>query len=355
MRQRLTRGRAMLSERMAAIVEETLECGGPGEAFTRNVLAALPMGAGALGAKAGAMSKVALTAGGAGAAAAKSGLGIKLLAGAGALPALIGMLPGCLDFRMRYDTAKTPEARRLLVGAYVSMHAGMALGIAGTALWAWVFRGMTRDHMGIFAAGLVFVSTMPALAGFAWSRRQFRRLSPAGATGKDTGAGRTAWEGPGFEYRSERCLLGWPLVHVRTGRMGRGFRNPVKAWFAIGDVAVGRLFAGGGLAMAPVSLGGMTLGLVSSGGIALGGLALGGTVVGAAAVGGVAVGGLAFGGVAMGVMAQGGMAFTHLAGSERFHRMAETLMIASGVAWGLAWLPPLGFIGWHCWRRRKMR
>lgn len=354
-RQRLTRGRAMLSERMAAIVEETLECGGPGGAFTQNVLAALPVTAGAMGAKAGAMSKAALAASGASATAAKSGLGIKLLAGAGALPALISILPGCLDFRMRYDAAKTPEARRSLVRAYVGMHAGVALGMAGTVLWAWVFRGMTREHVGIFVAGLVVVSTLPTLGGFAWGRRQLQRLSLDGSIGDVARVGRTAWEGPGFEYRSERSVLGWPLVHVRTGRKGSGFRNPVKAWFAIGDVAVGRLFAGGGFAVAPVSVGGMTLGLVSSGGIAVGGFALGGMVVGAVALGGMAVGGLAFGGMAVGVMAQGGMALTHLAGGERFHRMAETLMIASGVAWGLAWLPPLVFIGWHCWRRRAVR
>ena len=345
-RQRLARGRAMLSERMATIVEETLERGGPGAAFTQAVLAALPVG-GAAGAKVGAMSKAALTAGGLGAAAAKGGVGLKLLAGAGVLPMLLSAVPGSLDFRARYDAAKTSEERRMVVRVHVGLYAGVALGMAGVVLCTRVFRGVVQDHVGIFVLAVMMATTVPTLAGVAWGRRPFRRGLAGG--GAEAALSR---EGPGFEYRSERRLLGWPLVQVRTGRKGSGFRHPVKAWIAVGDVAVGRLFAGGGFAVAPVSVGGMTLGLLSSGGIAAGGFALGGIALGAVALGGMAAGGLAYGGMVAGVMANGGMAFTHFASSERYDHLASAVLDASVVAWGLAWLPPLVFIGWHSWRRR---
>lgn len=358
-RQRLARGRAMLSERMAAIVEETLERGGPGAGFTQAVLAALPAGAGAVGgtvAKTGAMSKAAVTAGGVGAAAAKGGLGVKLLASLGVLPALLSGVAGSLDFRMQHDAARTPEAKRLVTQTYAAVHAGIALGMMGLMLWVWAFRGRTQNHAWIYAIGLVVVVALPLVLSALWSRRRFRHFAATDLAGQDAAANaRAVWKGPGFEYRSERCLLGWPLVQVRTGRKGSGFRQPVKAWIAVGDVAVGRLFASGGLAVAPVAIGGVTLGLLSSGGIALGGFALGGIAFGAFAVGGTAIGAMAYGGAAAGLKANGGMVSTHWVSSEWFDHLARVLLDASVWAWGLAWLPPLVFIGWHRWRTRAVR
>jgi hypothetical protein len=104
-----------------------------------------------------------------------------------------------------------------------------------------------------------------------------------------------------MEYRSSARFLGLPLVHIATASVtdGRYRRGVATAWFAIGDVAVGVLFACGGVALGSVALGGAAFGLLPIGGFALGLLALGGIALGMTAVGGAAfawhaaIGGLA--------------------------------------------------------------
>jgi hypothetical protein len=104
-----------------------------------------------------------------------------------------------------------------------------------------------------------------------------------------------------MEYRSSIGLLGLPLVHIATGSVvdGRYRRGVATAWFAVGDIAVGVLFAIGGLALGGLCIGGAAIGLVPLGGFALGVLAIGGLALGVVAIGGgaiawyAAVGGLA--------------------------------------------------------------
>jgi hypothetical protein len=73
----------------------------------------------------------------------------------------------------------------------------------------------------------------------------------------------------------------------------------VTAWIAVGNCAVGALFAFGGLAVAPASIGFCALGLVPFGGIAIGLLALGGIGLGVWTFGGFALGWQSFGGCAV--------------------------------------------------------
>jgi len=94
------------------------------------------------------------------------------------------------------------------------------------------------------------------------------------------------------EYRSERCLFGLPLLHVRYEPAAPG-AAPARGWIAVGDVAEGVLFA--------------------MGGVARGGIAVGGVAIGVLAVGAVALGPLALGGVAFGLLAFGGATFAHTA------------------------------------------
>ena len=104
-----------------------------------------------------------------------------------------------------------------------------------------------------------------------------------------------------MEFRSRARLLGIPLIHIATGAVteGRYRRGVATAWFAVGDIAIGVLFAGGGVALGGISLGGAALGVVPIGGLALGLLAAGGLAFGVVAVGGAAfawyaaIGGLA--------------------------------------------------------------
>src|SRR5688572_1926491 len=85
---------------------------------------------------------------------------------------------------------------------------------------------------------------------------------------------------PAWEYRSKIELCGLPLVHIRIGGGVAAQYQPVKAWIAVGDCAIGVLFSFGGIAIAPVSIGGLAIGLFPFGGCALGMLALGGTSLG---------------------------------------------------------------------------
>jgi hypothetical protein len=68
------------------------------------------------------------------------------------------------------------------------------------------------------------------------------------------------------DYRSRWTLLGLPLVHIQL-ECRRGDRTvPAKGWIAVGNIAYGALFAGGGLAVAPISLSGFAVGLIALGG-----------------------------------------------------------------------------------------
>jgi hypothetical protein len=80
-------------------------------------------------------------------------------------------------------------------------------------------------------------------------------------------------------------------VHIATGALvhGRYRRGVATAWVAVGDIAIGVLFACGGVALGGISLGGAALGLLPIGGFALGVLAVGGLALGVVAVGGAAL------------------------------------------------------------------
>lgn len=99
-------------------------------------------------------------------------------------------------------------------------------------------------------------------------------------------------------YRSDKELMGLPLVSVNLGTMG-----VAKGIIAIGDVAVG-VVAVGGFSLGILSFGGIGMGLIAFGGLALAGL-LG--------IGGVAIaGGVAMGGAAVAYhLAMGGSAVAH--------------------------------------------
>jgi len=117
---------------------------------------------------------------------------------------------------------------------------------------------------------------------------------------------------PAWEYQSRFELCGLPFVHVRVGGGLAAEGQPVKAWIAVGDCALGLLFSFGGIAVAPISIGGLAIGLLPFGGCALGLFALGGTSLAMWSFGGLAIGWEAFGGCALAWKAAvGGMAVAH--------------------------------------------
>jgi hypothetical protein len=129
----------------------------------------------------------------------------------------------------------------------------------------------------------------------------------------------TQFPAPAWEYRSRQSLCGLPLVHICVGDRYAALRPPTKAWIAVGERAVGGLFAFGGLAVAPVSIGGLGIGIVSFSGMALGVFSLGGIALGLWAVGGMAAGWQACGGFALAWnSAVGAIAYACGNGAESF-------------------------------------
>jgi len=347
-RQRLTRGRALLSERMAKLVEETLERSAPTPAFASMVILALPVGPlaveAALGAGGGA-AKTLATAGTIGSVAAKGGLAVKLLAAFAAAPALIQGLTEYLRFRAHIE-ATTTQARRDIV---IRLHLlplllnAVLLGGLAFALWA-PFPSDWKP--------LVLIAFAVALIVFSHFDHRRRKVAAGDLAGP---------AGPAFDYRSAGGFLGLPWIHVRAGGGWRGRR--AAGWIAISDgTAIGGLFASAPLAIAPVSVGGVALGVLS-----LGGLALGLAALGVCAAGGWAVGGMAVAAHA----AQGGLAlapdFAMGSGAVAAHAndaaaaaffQSHLFFRLSDIAWQVAvwaaffgWLPPLLLIGWHLWAR----
>jgi hypothetical protein len=146
------------------------------------------------------------------------------------------------------------------------------------------------------------------------SGRQFRRLReeerlvhPELYVGvEEATASGLGWK---YCYRSRWTFLGLPLVHIRFGTTESNQRGPAIGWIAMGDYAIGILFAVGGLSVGAISIGGIGAGLLVVGGASLGGVAIGGLALGGYALGGVALGYVATGGVALAwSAAQGGIA-----------------------------------------------
>jgi RNA polymerase sigma factor (sigma-70 family) len=353
-RQRLARGRAMLTERMTKLVAETLERSAPTPVFSWGVLLALPGAMAptvvetALGT--GGAAKTAVSIGGAAAtAAAKGTLAVKLIASVAALPALLNGVTDYLRFRAHFESAAT-ENRRDVIKLHLLPLVTSAALLGGMVFIFWV----PTAHSGWKSLALVpFALAVMATARFEHQRR------------KRAAADLAARPRLAFDYRSAGGFLGLPWIHVRAGGNWRG--RKASGWIAISDgVAIGGFFASAPVAVAPVSVGGMAIGA-----FALGGLALGLTALGVVAAGGWVAGGMAIAAHA----AQGGLAFApdyawgvftwaahanDAAAAAFFHQhefFRFSLAASRMAVWAafFGWLPPLLMIGWHLWRTRKTK
>ncbi len=288
-RQRLSRGREMLTERVTKKVETTLLKSAPGKAFTLAVLAALP--ALTISAKAAAVSATAAK----GSATAKAAGLVSLFSAI--LGPVLGFLGLGIGYKLEMDDSRSPEARRFVRGSFRILIVGMALFMAVMLSLGKFGGSLMHSHPAVYAG--LWVGTSVAYVIFVvilafWMRPRRRMLASVQAVPRE----------PVFEYRSKLSLLGLPLVHIRMrGGLERG---PVKAWFAAGDSAVGVVFAFGGIAIAPVSFGGLGVGLLTFGGFAVGLVSFGGFSLGLWAFGAFAVGWQAFGASAVGWLAANG-------------------------------------------------
>jgi RNA polymerase sigma factor (sigma-70 family) len=293
-RQRLSRGRKLLNERVAAVVEGALQRSAPGPAFTLGVLAALP--AMTISAKAATLG-----------AAAKGGAAGKSVAAVGVFAilkaVLIKAVPAAAGTWLMLKLPESKRERRFALKSFGFLWAvsilyvlGLILGIHLAAIngyWDAHPRAMPLVILGVAIGFVGFVGPYTF-----WIARVQRRIQKEEA-GKSADAGFISISQP-YEYRSPYTLLGLPLVHIRWHCEESGKGLAAKGWIACGNRAYGIIFASGTFAVGCVSIGALAIGLLAVGGFGIGLLAFGGMSAGIAAMGGVSIGYIAFGGGAIG-------------------------------------------------------
>jgi RNA polymerase sigma factor (sigma-70 family) len=299
-RQRLSRGRKLLHERVIAFVKGALERTAPGPAFTLSVVSALPDLTIAAGSSA--IGGTALK----GSAAGKAAVSVGLFAIVTGL--LTKFLPAAAGTWM---ILKLPESRRerkfalkhlalLFIGALILYPLGLHLvGYAGRSYWHAHPQMWTLARLGS-TFGFIAVVGPYAL----WMIRVQSRIQREEA--KKSGNPRSISLCQPYEYRSPRTFLGLPLLHIRFNCVEAGKTLPAKGWIACGNKAYGILFAFAGIAVGCVSMGALAIGLFALGGFGIGLFAFGGMSLGFAAIGGVAIGYVVFGGGAIGWLGASG-------------------------------------------------
>lgn len=310
-KQRLSRGRAMLREEMATMVESVLGRSRPTPAaFTAAVLGALsaagmPTTAGAAtlaGAGGSVVGSVASTVASSAASASAKALGT----GAAAGPAF-GLLTAWLSSRLAMANARSaPEAK--LIGRAFARSILFTFAMIGGLLLALVlgYELLQEQPWIVAVGGLVWTIVLLLGLMFGTTDIGMRIKNVRAETGTEDAAyaGELAKRGmalpSGKGYVSPWRFLGLPLFAYGIGGLDVGaYRSRIACgWIAIGDLAISPLLAIGGIAIAPLSLGGVTVGLLS---LSLAGLAFGGV-----AVGSLAFGWIAFGAVAVGWKAAAG-------------------------------------------------
>lgn len=284
-RQRLSRGRKLLQEEVAAFVEGALQRSAPGLPFTAGVLSALPMAASSAGATALAIS-------------AKGGgiLKATVVGGAGLMfaPLLGGILGGYIRCRVLLGAAQSEGERwRLKKGLRRVLTTSLiALGVLlPTMIFGRKF--MVQVHPWVFVAFLNSVFAAYAAAVFAfwrWERRLQAHIGEHNLAAPPPSPKR--WR-HGFSYRSRISFLGLPLVNLHFVGDEMKKQETVRGWIAGGGRPIGGLFAfGPGVAIAPIaiSMGSFAIGLLAVGPLALGAFAYGAFAEGWEAAGAWVVG-----------------------------------------------------------------
>lgn len=284
-KQRLSRGRKLLQEKMMIFVEDALARSTPGRVFTMGVLAALPTLA------------PSAKAAGVGATAVQVGSWFKWLSVAAFVASVSGLVSSFFAIRAGLDGSRTPLERRHVVKTAIAL-IGISIGFCVVMFLLRMAALEWYEHSGYIAIAsqmLVFafilfmpvatfrlLNTTRALRTAERKRRPDLFLDPKDHVGSKSG-----------EYKSKATLFGVPLVHAKyaTPDVGDG---PAFGWIAAGDRAYGVLFAWGGFAVAPISVGLVSVGFLTCGTVGLGVLSTGMVSIGLVAFGAVAVGVNAF-------------------------------------------------------------
>lgn len=282
-KQRLSRGRKLLQEKMMTFVEDALVRSAPSRVFTLGVLAALP-----------ALAAPSAKAAGLGAAAVKAGSWFKWMSVAAFVASVSGFVSSFFALRASLDQSRTPLERRDVVKTvvkFVGISILTCLGIFLLSRAALVWSEF-RDAFMVAALALIalFIVMMPVATYRILKAQRMLRSAERLRHPELFKAARDKVGSKAGEYRSRATLFGVPLVHARFAKPEIG-DPPVFGWIAMGgDCTYGLLFAWGGLAVAPISVGIVSVGVVTVGALGFGVLGIGMVGIGWAAFGSIGIG-----------------------------------------------------------------
>ena len=363
-RKRLSRGRSMLREKIEMLVGSTLQGTAPKATFAAVVLAGLPQNASAAVVAATAGSGAAKAAGGAKVAgAAKAGGALAGVGAAGLIGGALGVLGGLLGaglgLRATYKSSPYAAQRRMWIGfGFVSLVWLVAFCWFVYDLVEQRTAGMLtpaeqqKQHMLIMVGGQISLWSLIGLG--LWLHRRIQRREFIAQTPTVPGyvnpvdrieTAKQKGRGP-YVRTSERVIFGLPLYELRFGdvvvnEFGEARPRTARGWIAIGDRAIGGLFACGGVALGPISVGGLAIGGLSIGGGAIGAVALGGGALGLLAIGGGAFGLVALGGGVIAAVGGGSGGLSLYGTGFRNEIVAKYGTLAEGSEAG-------GFLGFLC-------
>lgn len=275
-KQRLSRGRKLLQEKMMHFVEGALTRSAPGPVFTAGVLAALVTVA------------PSVKAAGAGVTAAKVGSTFKWVTILSFLGAVSGLISSFFALRANLDQTRTKRERKavlkitaVFIGVAISVVAAM-FGLRQLALEEVGSVGVIAVFSQVLVVAFVVgygLMTLKLLKGMRRLRTAERHRRPDlfAAARDQLGSGKG-------EYKSRLTFLGLPLIHAKFAMPEEG-DPPAIGWIAAGDWAYGLLFAWGGFAVAPISVGIVSCGILSVGAVGFGIIGMGTIGIGVLAIG----------------------------------------------------------------------
>ncbi|ODU00760.1 MAG: hypothetical protein ABS79_02845, partial [Planctomycetes bacterium SCN 63-9] len=276
-KQRLSRGRAMIREQLAEQVERQLRRGRPGRSFTVAVMSGLTSAT--IG------TKTAMAAGAGGVA--KAGVGIGSGVVGGLLGGLFGLGGGWLGTWIPAQLAPTKRerelylrfGRRLLVVSLLFMLVAVSI-----PFWPWLPRQAAMVGLFVAIIGFQIYVLVESLRVSRIAKQLRADSDPAddpNVSPLKLRVDRIATLYKGRAYRSETSFLGLPLIDInvsdppspQTPRIQTFQPKSARGWIAIGDNARGiilaiatnkavGLVAGGGRALGGWSSGGWACGLV---------------------------------------------------------------------------------------------
>lgn len=285
-KQRLSRGRALLKTAMSEFVEDTLKNTKPGEAFTTGVMVLISD-------IAPAVKSTAL-----GTSAVKASYLFKFSSLVTVLAAFSGLISSYFGLQASLAQSRTHREKQLTKKC-VSLFIIFALLFVAVMLGLKFIAYQHQSYVGTYAilsqiTVVLFVCSYCVLVKKVFSAiqrlRVEERIFHPEAFDKNIDQVNSA----GRYYKSAWTLLGVPLVHIHFG-LQEASDKPTFGWIAGGTYAHGLFFAWGGVAIAPISVGILSVGVVSIGAVGLGLFSLGTVAIGGIGLGASAVAYKAYG------------------------------------------------------------